>query len=122
MTKSKYFLLFCLAFIFGVFLGSYVSIQIWILFLLAGFCISLVFLLKINKINRPPDKGGWGVDSASYNKRLPIIILILIVFLLSGFIRMESGKLSGKDIFEIENLSGQKLSLEGDVSEMPEII
>ena len=121
MTKSKYFLLFCIAFIFGVFLGSYASIQIWILFLLAGFCISLVFLLGINKANRPPDKGGWGVDSISYSKKLPILVLMLIAFLLAGFIRMESGKLSGKDIFKIENLNGQKLSLEGDISSMPEI-
>ncbi len=121
MTKSKYFLLFCIAFILGVFLGSYVSIQIWILFLLAGFCISLVFLFGINKTNRPLDKEGNGVDSESCNKKLPILVSILIVFLLAGFIRMESVKLEEKDIFEIEVLNGQKLSLEGDVSSMPEI-
>jgi len=159
MTKSKYFLLFCIAFILGVFLGSYISIQIWILFLLAGFCISLVFLSGINKTTRRPSENSKNTafvipgeaegsavsaispytdfsrgarndnsravsrvgktDNASHNKKLPIILIL--VFLLSGFMRMESGKLNEKDIFEIENLNNQKLLLEGDVSSMPEI-
>lgn len=34
---------------------------------------------------------------------------------------MESGKLSENDIFKIESLSDQKLLLEGDISEMPEV-
>lgn len=131
MTKSKYFLLFCVAFIFGVFLGSYVSIQIWILFLLAGFCASLIFLFgrnnfsisKKSKITCSLDKGGWGVkiDNSIYRDKKLSIILILFFFLLAGFARMERGKLSEKDIFEIESLNNQKLLLEGDVSEMPEI-
>ncbi len=101
MTRSKYFLLFCIAFIFGIFLGSYFSIPVWILFLKLGFFISLVFLLWKNKKAR--------------------IILLLAIFILLGFIRVESGKLGEKKIFEIESLNDQKLLLEGDISQMPEI-
>ena len=120
MTRSKYFLLFCIAFISGIFLGSYFSISIWILFLLAGFFISLIFLFRKN--TRPPDKEGWGVKEnnfISYNGML--LMLILIVFTLLGFARIESVKLSEKKIFEIESLNDRKMILEGKIFESPEI-
>ncbi|NOQ68357.1 DUF4131 domain-containing protein, partial [Patescibacteria group bacterium] len=113
MTRSKYFLLFCMAFIFGIFLGSYFSISIWILFLEAGFFISLIFLFRKN--NCPPDKGGRGV------KKTPIILLMLIIFILLGFIRIESGKLSENKISEIESLDKQKILAEGKILQAPEI-
>ncbi len=101
LTKSKIFLFGCLFFIFGIFSGSYFSISIWVLFLLIGFLISLIFLLWDNKKIR--------------------IILLLVVFILLGFIRIESGKLSEDKIFEIESLNNQKMTIEGKISESPEI-
>ncbi|MCK5085722.1 ComEC/Rec2 family competence protein [Candidatus Parcubacteria bacterium] len=101
LTKSKIFLFGCLFFIFGIFSGSYFSISIWILFLSVGFLISLIFLLWDNKKIR--------------------IILLLVVFILLGFIRIESGKLNESRIFEIESLNDQKMVLEGEISESPEI-
>ncbi|MCK5084417.1 MAG: ComEC/Rec2 family competence protein, partial [Candidatus Pacebacteria bacterium] len=101
LTKSKIFLFICLSFILGIFLGSYFSISIWILFLEVGFFISLVFLLRDNKKAR--------------------IILLLVIFVLLGFIRIESGKLSEDRILEIESLNNQKMTIEGKISESPEI-
>ncbi len=101
MTRSKYFLLFCIAFIFGIFIGSYFSISIWILFLEAGFFISLVFLFRDNKKAR--------------------MILLLAIFILLGFIRIESGKLSENKISEIESLDKQKILAEGKILQAPEI-
>ncbi|MCK4591906.1 ComEC/Rec2 family competence protein [Candidatus Parcubacteria bacterium] len=101
MTRSKYFLLFCAAFISGIFLGSYFSIQIWILFLEAGFFISLVFLLRDNKNAR--------------------IILLLAIFILLGFIRIESGKLSKNKISEIKSLDNQEALISGEILQAPEI-
>jgi len=101
MTKSKYFLLFCLSFIFGISLGSYFSIPIWILFLLAGLFISFVFLF-------------------GENKRIKILFLLLI-FLSLGFVRIESGKLSEAEILKIDKLDDEGVSINGSISEMPEI-
>ena len=101
LTKSKIFLFGCLFFVLGIFLGSYYSIPIWVLFLSVGFLISLIFLFWNNKKVR--------------------IILLLVVFILLGFIRIESGKLNESRIFEIESLNDQKMVLEGEISESPEI-
>ncbi|MCK4891058.1 MAG: ComEC/Rec2 family competence protein, partial [Candidatus Pacebacteria bacterium] len=113
-------------------LGSYFSISIWILFLEAGFFISLVFLFRKNnfsnskkrKVTRPPDKWGWGVkinNSTSHNKKLPIIILMFIIFVLSGFIRIESNKLNENEIQLIEKINGQKILFNGKILKSPEI-
>lgn len=101
LTKSKIFLFGCLFFVLGIFLGSYYSIPIWVLFLSVGFLISLIFLFWNNKKVR--------------------IILLLVVFILLGSIRIESGKLNENRIFEIESLNDQKMILEGKISESPEI-
>ncbi|MEA2097538.1 MAG: ComEC/Rec2 family competence protein [Patescibacteria group bacterium] len=101
MTRSKYFLLFCIAFIFGIFFGSYFSIQVWILFLLAGFSIALVFLFK-------------------KNKKLKVLFLLLI-FILLGFARVESEKLNKVDILKIDELNNKEISISGKISLMPEI-
>ena len=101
MTKSKIFLFVCLSFIFGISLGSYFSIQIWILFLLAGLFISFVFL-------------------SGKNKKIKILFLLLI-FILLGFIRIESGKLSEAEIFKIDKLDDENVLINGRISEMPEI-
>ena len=100
MTRSKYFLLFCVAFISGVFFGSYFSIQVWILFLLAGFFISLVFLFK-------------------EDKKLKVLFLLLI-FILLGFIRVESEKLNEADILKINELDNKEVLISGKISLMPE--
>ncbi|MCK5332651.1 ComEC/Rec2 family competence protein, partial [Candidatus Parcubacteria bacterium] len=139
MTKSKYFLLSCISFVFGIAIGSFVSVQIWILFLVVGFSISLIFLLKggniildndnlaINKNifssdklkideNIPPDKGGWGVEENNLlspsNKKMKIFFLLLIFFSL-GLIRIESSKFNAIQIVSIENFDEQKIKLEG---------
>jgi competence protein ComEC len=101
MTRSRYFLLFCVAFIFGIFLGSYFSIKIYILFLLAGLFISFVFL-------------------SGKNKKIKILFLLLI-FLLLGFIRIENEKLSEAEILKINKLDNEKISISGKISVMPEI-
>jgi len=101
MTRSKYFLLFCIAFIFVIFLGSYFSISIWILFLEAGFFTSLVFLFRDNKKAR--------------------MILLLAIFISLGFIRIESGKLSENKISEIESLNNQEALISGEISQAPEM-
>ena len=101
MTRSKIFLFICLSFIFGIFLGSYFSIQIWILFLLAGLFISLVFL-------------------SGKNKKIKILFL-LIVFLLLGFARIESVKLNEAEILKISKLDSEKILVSGRIFEMPEI-
>ena len=93
--------MFCIAFIFGIFLGSYFSIPIWILFLLAGLFISLVFL-------------------SGRNKKIKTLFL-LIVFLLLGFVRIESVKLNEAEILKISKLDNEKILVSGRVSEMPEI-
>ncbi|MCK4799540.1 ComEC/Rec2 family competence protein [Candidatus Parcubacteria bacterium] len=101
LTKSKIFLFICLSLISGIFFGSYFSISIWILFLEVGFFISLVFLLSSNKKAR--------------------IILLLAIFILLGFIRIESGKLSKNKIFEIENLNNQEVLISGEILQAPEM-
>ena len=101
MTRSKTFLFICLSFIFGISIGSYFSIQIWILFLLAGLFISFVFLSGKNKKIR--------------------IVFLLLVFLLLGFIRIESGKLNEAEILEIDELNDSVVSINAKISEMPEI-
>ena len=100
MTRSKYFLLFCVAFILGISLGSYFSIQIWILFLLTGLFVSLIFL-------------------SGKNKKIKILFLLLI-FLSLGFIRIESEKLSEAEILEIDKLNNESVLISGRISEMPE--
>ena len=101
MTRSKYFLLFCVAFISGIFFGSYLSVQIWVLFLLAGFSITLVFLFK-------------------EDERLKVLFLLLI-FILLGFARIESEKLNKVDILKINELNNKEVSISGKISLMPEI-
>lgn len=101
MTRSKTFLFICLSFILGIFLGSYFSISVWILFSLAGLFISLVFLF-------------------GKNKKLKILFL-LIMFLLLGFIRIESVKLNEAEILKIDELNDEKISITGKISEMPEM-
>ena len=101
MTKSRTFLLSCLSFIFGIFLGSYFSMPIWILFLLAGFFISFVFLFgKNSKIK---------------------ILCFLLVFLLLGFARIESVKLSESEILRIDTFNEAKIIVAGKISLAPEI-
>ena len=123
MTKSKYFLLSCLSFIFGIAIGSFASIQVWILFLIVGFCIPLIFLFK--DINNSADKEGWGVkgnDSVSLgSKNLLLLFLIFIIFFSFGFIRVESNKLSASEITSIESLDEQKILLKGKILQSPEI-
>lgn len=101
MSRAACFLLFCVSFIGGIFLGSYFSISLWILFLLAGFLIPLVFLLK-------------------NNNRLKLAFL-LAIFLALGFIRVESVKLKESDIANIEKLDNQAVSISGTISQPPEI-
>ena len=101
MTRSKTFLFICLSFIFGIFLGSYFSIQVWILFLLAGLFISLVFLF-------------------GRNKNIKILFLFL-TFISFGFVRIESGKLSEAEIFKIDKLNNKSVAIHGRISGMPEI-
>jgi len=101
MTRSKIFLFSCLFFIFGIFLGSYFSIQVWILFLLAGLFISLIFLSRRNRKIK--------------------ILFLLLVFLLLGFIRIESVKLNEIDILKIAELDNESVSINGKISEMPEM-
>ena len=101
MTRSKTFLFICFSFIFGISIGSYFSISVWILFLLAGLFISFVFLSGKNKKIR--------------------IVSLLLVFLLLGFIRIEGGKLSEAEILEIDELDNETISVSGKISEMPEI-
>ncbi len=101
MTRSKTFLFICLSFIFGISLGSYFSIQVWLLFLLAGLFISLIFL-------------------SGKNKKIKILFL-LIVFLLLGFARIESVKLNEAEILKISKLDSEKILVSGRIFEMPEI-
>src|SRR5680860_68809 len=141
MTKSKYFLLICFSFILGIAVGSFFSLQIWILFLLVGFSISLIFLYKINIIPPdnilstgdyiippdknlltddyivPPDKGGWGVR----DNHLLVILLTVLIFFSLGFIRIEDSKLGESEIVSIESLDGQEMSLEGNILQSPSV-
>ncbi len=96
MSRSKAFLSACLSFISGVFVGSYFSVPLWVLFLAGGFLISLVFL-------------------CDENRKLKII-LFLLVFVLAGFIRVEENKLDKNELLEIGKLDGRFVSLEGVVS------
>jgi len=101
MTRSKIFLFSCLFLILGIFLGSYYSIPIWILFLSAGFFISFVFLFgKNSKIK---------------------ILFFLLVFLLLGFARVESVKLSESEISKIDDFNNAEIIATGKISLMPEI-
>lgn len=82
-------------------MGSYFSVSSWMLFLLAGFSIPLVFLFKNNDRIR--------------------LAFLLIIFLALGFIRVESVKLKESDIANIEKLNSQTLTLQGTISQVPEI-
>ncbi|MDF1498010.1 MAG: ComEC/Rec2 family competence protein [Patescibacteria group bacterium] len=101
MSKSKYFLLFCVAFICGIFFGSYYSTSIWILLLIVGFCISLIFLF--------------------WKKEKVIILFLIIILFIFGLLRIESEKLNEIENLEIENLNNQEMLVRGVISEMPEI-
>lgn len=101
MTRSKIFLFSCLFFILGIFLGSYYAVPVWILFLLAGFFITLVFLFgKGSKVK---------------------ILFLLFIFLLIGLIRVESIKLSESEILEIDTFNNTKIIATGKISLSPEI-
>ncbi|MEA1936795.1 MAG: ComEC/Rec2 family competence protein [Patescibacteria group bacterium] len=100
MTRSKTFLFSCLFFILGIFIGSYYSVSVWILFLATGFFISLAFLFGKNKKAR--------------------VLFFFLAFLALGFIRIESGKLSELEISEIDKLNNKSISISGTISEMPE--
>lgn len=82
-------------------MGSCFSVSSWILFLLAGFSVPLVFLFK-------------------NNDRLRLAFL-LAIFLALGFIRVESVKLKESDIANIEKLNNQAVSMSGTISQPPEI-
>ena len=101
LTRSKTFFLSCLFFISGILLGSYFSVQVWVLFLLAGFSITLVFLFK-------------------KDKKLKVLFLLLI-FILLGFARVESEKLNKVDILKINELDNKEVSISGKISLLPEI-
>ena len=101
LTRSKIFFLSCLFFISGILLGSYFSVQVWILFLLVGFSITLVFLFK-------------------KDKKLKVLFLLLI-FILLGFARVESEKLNKVDILKINELDNKEVSISGKISLLPEI-
>lgn len=101
MTKSQVFFLSSLAFIMGIFIGSYYSIPVWTLFFIAAAAAPFVFLFK-NK------------------KRLRIFFALFVIFLL-GFARIEGIKLKELEILRIENLDNKILKLEGVVSSIPEI-
>lgn len=101
MSRATYFLLFCVSFVGGIFLGSYFSVSPWILFLSAGFSIPLVFLFKNNDRTK--------------------LAFLLIIFLALGFARIESAKLSDSDIANIEKLNDQTLTIQGTISQVPEI-
>ncbi len=101
MTKSRYFLLSCISFIFGIAIGSFISIQVWVLFLLLGISFVFIYLFGSSKI-------------------LQIISLSVIFFIL-GFISVESNKLSENEITTIEKINGRKISLEGKIVQAPSI-
>lgn len=117
MSRSKYFLLNCVFFIFGIALGSFFSIQAWILFLIVGFSISLIFLLKDGKLFFNDEH----LEDSSKNKEFFVISLIFIISFSFGFIRMETNKFSVNEITLIESLDGQKISLKGKILQSPEI-
>ncbi len=138
MTKSKTFLFACLSFILGIFLGSYYSVSIWMLFLLAGFFISFVFLSgknsKIKTSSLPPRYSLSAEDcselcvcsSQSSAERLRRggkvkILFLLAVFLLLGFAKIESIKLSESEISKIDTFNNTKIIATGKISLMPEI-
>ena len=113
MTRSKAFLFSCLSFIFGIFLGSYFSVSIWILFLLVGFFVSFIFLLR-------------AFSSQSSAERLRRddkikILFFLLVFLLLGLARIEGVKLSESEILEINAFNNTKIIATGKISSAPEI-
>ena len=118
ITKSKFFLFSCLFFIFGIFLGSYYSISVWILFLLVGISISLIFLFSCSH-SSPLSKGRGTVFYT--NKSKIKILFFLSIFLLFGFARVESVKLSKENILKIDKLNNENVSISGKISEMPEI-
>lgn len=101
MTKSKISLFICLSFILGIFLGSYYSVSVWILFSLVGLFISLVFLFEKNGKMK--------------------ILFLLVIFLLLGFARIENIKLNETEILEINKLDNKSVSISGRISEMPEM-
>lgn len=101
MTRSKTFLFSCFFFILGIFLGSYYSISIWILFLSVGFFISLIFLSGKNSKTK--------------------ILFFLLIFLLLGLARIESIKLSELEISKIDAFNDTKIIVTGKISLMPEI-
>ena len=114
ITKSKFFLFSCLFFILGVFLGSYYSISVWILFLLAGILIALIFLFSFPHPNSLPKEEG------AISKKLKILFL-LFIYILLGFARVESVKLSKENILKIDKLNNEGVLISGKISEMPEI-
>jgi len=101
MSRSKIFLLLCVFFVAGVFLGSLFSVSEWVLFLLLGFFISSVFLCRRNEFLKT--------------------LLVLLIFVLIGFIRVEHEKVSDLEIRKINKLDGQLVFIKGKISSIPEI-
>ncbi|MFZ2970237.1 MAG: ComEC/Rec2 family competence protein [Minisyncoccia bacterium] len=101
MTRSKYFFVFCVSFIFGVLIGSYYAFGLWILSLSVGMIIPLIFLFKRNKyIN---------------------LLLLLFVFFLLGVSRIEIVRLYQTDSADIFKINDKKISVTGVISSDPEI-
>lgn len=101
MTKSRIFFLSFLAFIAGIFIGSYYSVSAWILIFASGVVAPLIFLFK-------------------EKKRVGIFFALTVIFLL-GFAKMESAKLKETEISKIKSLDNKTLALEGTISLIPEI-
>ncbi len=155
ITKSKLFLFSCLFFIFGIFLGSYYSLSVWILFLLVGVSISLIFLFSFSRPSTFPEREGERAVKKKLSSRRSFsiedsgkkarnltessverlqqdkkskevlekikILFFLLIFLLLGFARVESVKLSKEDILKIDRLNNESVSISGKISGMPEM-
>ncbi|MBW6440513.1 ComEC family competence protein [Patescibacteria group bacterium] len=132
----------------GIAVGSFYAVEVWILFLIVGFCIALIFLLKNKKIssntnyerglkntacdknnlkdikNIFSDEMGQGtkiINLASFRNLFPLALFVFIIFFSLGLIRIEINKLTNNDISFIENLNGEEILLQGKISEAPSI-
>ena len=99
MTRDQKFLLGEFAFIIGVILFPFVEIDLWILFLMAGLSVALIFSVASEKIR---------------------ILLFMTLFLAIGigrFATYERGKPSEE---ELQALGGKKTNIECRIASMPE--
>lgn len=103
LGKSKIFLLLCLAFIVGVFLGKYLNY-----YLMAALAMFFTILITV-----------FGLSASAGTKKWVVLVGFLGLLVLGGALRFKTDRVPRQENF-IGKLYGQKLELSGVVVKEPD--